>query len=269
MHDLIEYIIDNQTKSRLVFRKLSYPYNCRHADRIITVSDNTKKDLIKYLNIPAEKIKIAYNGYSDIIYMENKDDASEYVFKKYGIKNYLFYIGYLTHPQKNLIYLINEFKKVLNTYPDSQLTFAGPLGKDSVLILKHAAEILGDRKFKYLGKVPAEDLRYLYSACEAFCFPSLYEGFGMPVLEAMACGAPVITSNISSMPEILNDDRFLINPYCPDDLYNKALCILSENRDKITSRNVERAKSFSWTNHGKILYETIKEISSKVILNIK
>lgn len=257
LHDLIEFYLNNQDKKRMIFRKLSYPYVCKHADYIVTVSNNTKKDIIKFLNTPANKIVVAYNGCAEDLKPIDMVEAANYVKDKYDISDYIFYIGYLSHPQKNLIYLINEFKRILINYPSLNLVFAGPQGKDADLILEAVKNSNLGSHFKYLGKVPFSDLKYLYSGCRLFCFPSIYEGFGMPVLEAMTCGAPVITSNISSMPEILQDDKYLIDPYKDGDLSSKANELLSLDRDLISKVNINASKSFSWNNHGKILYNLI------------
>lgn len=257
LHDLIEYYIDNQSKKRMIFRKIAYPYICKHADVIMTVSENTKKDIIKFFNIPSSKIHVAYNGVNEDLSPVAKPKAKDYVLAKYGIKSYIFYIGYLSHPQKNLIYLIDEFANFLKFKPDLQLVFAGPKGKEADLILSRIKEKNIENNFFYLGKVDFGDLRYLYSACEVFCFPSIYEGFGMPVLEAMACGAPVITSNVSSLPEIMNDVTFLIDPSKSGDLANKLEIMFQDDRLQIGKCNLERSKLFSWQKHGDVLKSVI------------
>ena len=167
------------------------------------------------------------------------------------------YIGYLTHPQKNLIYLIDEFERFHTTHSDYSLVFAGPKGKHAEQILTRAARL--GSNFHYLGKVDYEDLQYLYSACEVFCFPSLYEGFGMPVLEAMACGAPVITSNRSSLPEILPDAEWLIDPEKTYDLSVRLSDIVGCSRTEISKKNIDYAKNFSWRKHGERLKTIIKQ----------
>lgn len=259
MHDLIEYKIESQSKKKLIFRKVSYPYICRVADHIVAVSENTKKDLIDILHVPQDKISVAYDGADQNLKPIDKTVAKEYVKSKYNIKNYIFYIGYLTHPQKNLLYLISEFKRFQQIYPDYQLVFAGPKGKDADMILEFAKET--GIPFSYLGKVPYKDLAYLYSGCECFCFPSLYEGFGMPVLEAMKCGAPVITSDVSSLPEIQTNKNWLINPKVSGELTDKLQKIIHEDINRLEEENIVESKKFSWDNHG----YSLKKIISKIL----
>lgn len=260
MHDLIEYHFDSQNKKKLIFRKFAYPYVCRHADKIITVSECTKKDVIKYFGIKPEKIIVAYDGKDEDLVPIPNNEACNYVKNKYNIDNFVFYIGYLTHPQKNLFYLIDEFSSFRKIHPEVKLVFAGPKGKNADDILQHAKSLIPSENFFYLGKVPYRDLKYLYSACQIFCFPSLFEGFGMPVLEAMSCGAVVLASNRSSIPEILDNEDLLINPECKGQLAQKLNDYYCCTTELIKKNNIERSKLFTWAEHGKILRKVIKEL---------
>jgi glycosyltransferase involved in cell wall biosynthesis len=263
MHDLIEYHIDNQSKIKLFYRKIVYPYDCKRADKIITVSENSKRDLEAILKINKDKIAVAYNGYDEGLYPVNKNIAAKYVEQNYHIKNYIYFMGYITHPQKNLIYLINEFAKVRKIYNSLTLTFAGPIGKDASIIFDAVKDNNIEDSFKYLGKVPYEDIKYLYSAAKLFCFPSLYEGFGMPVLEAMASKTIVFASNVSSMPEILTNEKYLVDPYKEGDLSEKILRYFQKTDDEneeVLENNYQRAKYFSWKKHADIVYRVISEL---------
>lgn len=258
MHDLIEYHIDSQKQSKLAFRKKAYPYVCKHSDVIVAVSESTKKDIVDIFKIPEGKVVVAYDGKDENLVPVEKEEARSYIKNKYGIEDFVFYIGYLTHPQKNLIYLIDEFSKLYEINNQASLVFAGPKGKDADYILEHGMSTLKEGHFKYLGKIPYEDLKYLYSACELFCFPSLFEGFGMPVLEAMSCGAVVLSSNVSSIPEILQDERFLVDPKKEGDLSNRMINLYMKDNQEIIKNNINASKMFSWEKHGNVLDEVIK-----------
>ena len=260
MHDLIEYHYDSQTKSKLLFRKIAYPYDCKHADIIVTVSESTKKDLIDIFGISSDKIVVAWNGKNEALTPVDKEKARNHLMEVYNISNFILYLGYITHPQKNLLYLIDEFAKFHKQHPESQLVFAGAEGKNSDMILEHAKVMLPSNAFKYLGRGPFEELRNLYSACELFCFPSLFEGFGIPVLEAMSCGAVVLTSNCSSFPEILPDKRFLINPREKGELSEAMQTFYGKDNTQIITSNIERAKLFTWDNHCRILENVIQKL---------
>lgn len=260
MHDLIEYHFDSQKKGKLIFRKFAYPYVCKHADKIITVSDCTKQDVIKYFGTDPDKIDVAYDGKDEDLVAIEKNEAREYIKTKYNVDNYIFYIGYLTHPQKNLIYLIDEFAAFNKRNKDTMLVFAGPRGKNADMILEHANKVLPVGAFKYLGKVPYMDLKYLYSGCQMFCFPSLFEGFGMPVLEAMTCGATVFASNRSSIPEILNNKEFLVNPESSAELSSKLLKYYGKDNTSIELNNIQRSKLFTWDEHGIVLRKVINNL---------
>ena len=260
MHDLIEYHFDSQKKSKLLFRKVAYPYVCKHADKIVTVSESTKKDVVEIFKTDPEKVVVAYDGKAEDLIPIPKEEARKYVKNKYSIENYIFYIGYITHPQKNLIYLLDEFASFQKDYPNTMLVFAGPRGKNADMILEHAACSIPEVAFKYLGKVPYSDLKYLYSGAQIFCFPSLFEGFGLPVLEAMSCGAVVVASNRSSIPEILNNPDFLINP---DEKGALAYCLsryYGIDNSQIQQDNIERSRKFTWDKHGMILCREVSDL---------
>ena len=260
MHDLIEYHIDSQKESKLAFRKIVYPYVCKHSDVIVAVSESTKKDIVDILKIPEDKVVVAYDGKDENLKPIEKTEARSYIKNKYGVENFVFYIGYLTHPQKNLIYLIDEFAKFSENNNQITLVFAGPKGKDSEYILDYGDKILGEKHFQYLGKLPYEDLKYLYSACEIFCFPSLFEGFGMPVLEAMSCGAVVLSSNVSSIPEILKDSRFLVDPKKEGELSKRLIELYGKDNHTISESNLIASKNFTWSKHGEILNRVINSL---------
>lgn len=263
MHDLIEYHIDSQKQSKLAFRKIAYPYVCKHSDVIVAVSQSTKNDIVEFFKIPKDKIVVAYDGKDENLVPVEKLEARKYVKDKYDVEDFVFYIGYLTHPQKNLIYLIDEFSKLLENNNHVSLVFAGPKGKDADLILEHGQKVLGNGHFKYLGKVLYEDLKYLYSACELFCFPSLFEGFGMPVLEAMSCGAVVLSSNVSSIPEILQEPEFLVDPQKEGDLSQRMINLYGKDNQDICERNIKVSKSFTWKMHGDVLSEAINKLLNR------
>lgn len=205
----------------------------KYADRIIAVSESTKKDLIDY-GIPEEKISVIYEAANPIF--KPVDPCS--VKAKYGLtEDYFLSVGTL-EPRKNLKRLIEAFSALLPVRQaghTSQLAIAGPIGWGGSL--KTASNV------KFLGFVPDEDLAGLYSGAKAFVYPSLYEGFGLPVLEALSCGCPVITSNLSSLPEVGGDAAIYVNPKSVTEITKAMMAI---QKMSLSQKALVQAKKFSW-----------------------
>ncbi|MDO8573890.1 MAG: glycosyltransferase family 1 protein, partial [Candidatus Daviesbacteria bacterium] len=222
----------------------------------IAVSKATKLDLIKKIKINPEKVTVAYEGY-------NKDK-----FKKdpevNSLKGYYLFVG-TVQPRKNLERVIKAVAKIKN----KNLIIVGSRGWLSDKIYQLPKELGIEDRVKFLGHVPDEELPPLYSNAEALLFPSLFEGFGLPILEAQACGCPVITSNISSMPEVAGKGAIYVDPYSVDDIvkgmqrlparHRYAQALAGEQavgyRQKLIKKGFENVKRFSWE---KCARETLK-----------
>lgn len=213
----------------------------KYADKIIAVSESTKKDLIDY-GIPAEKISVIYEAAASVFRPVDSRQARA----KYGLtKDYFLSVG-TREPRKNLKRLIEAFSKLpARTVPaGTQLVIVGPIGWGESL--PTTANV------RFLGFVPDEDLAGLYSATQAFVYPSLYEGFGLPVLEALSCGCPVITSNVSSLPEVGGEAAIYVNP---DKVAEITQALVAVNKLNLTQKSLAQAQKFSW---GKTAQETLK-----------
>jgi len=264
IHDLIEFKVDNQKKIALKLRRLFYRWIVKIANHIITVSCNSKNDVVSILKYPDEKISVVYNGRDENLKKVHADKALLEIYKSFpllnGISKYFLYVGYLTHPQKNLLFVLDEIEKFLKE--DYFFILIGPNGKDANLIhdrIYFLNKSLGKNKIIYIGTVDKKYLPYFYSGASCFIFPSIYEGFGMPVIEAMSCGCPVVTSNTSSLKEIAEGYAMLINPYVPDELRN-ALGLIISNQKKDMSFYEEHLKKFTWENHVHDLVNIINHI---------
>ena len=218
----------------------------KKARHVIAVSENTRQDLMRYLGISAAKITVIYNGVDHQKFRPNGSTASEFP--------YLLYVG-SERPRKNLRRLINVFAEIkkLPQFGDLKLVKVGKPGRSpalrqNTLNMVKQAGLEGEVIFS--EQVEDKSLQAFYSSARALVYPSLYEGFGLPVLEAMACGCPVITSNVSSLPEVSGDATLLIDPYSEHALYHAILRILSDLalRNHLISRGLERASHFSWEN---------------------
>ncbi|MEA3272683.1 MAG: glycosyltransferase family 1 protein [Patescibacteria group bacterium] len=220
----------------------------KHADKIIAVSEYTKNEAIDIFSIPSEKIKVVYQGVDttrhfllteDVLTEDDVIDLED-LKKKYNIeKNYILYLGTI-EPRKNIETLLEA-----KIPEDFELVIAGlPKGKSKKLL----SEIKKKKKVKYLGYVPHQDKFALIKHASCFVNVSLYEGFGLQVLEAMEIGTPIIASNITSLPEVVGKAGLLVNPKKSEEISDALEKILTDEniRETLVKEGVKRAQSFSW-----------------------
>jgi glycosyltransferase involved in cell wall biosynthesis len=265
IHDILpiyfNYKKSLQRKLQNLYYRYLLPIVLKKVGKVITVSESTKKDIIKYYNVKAEKIITVYNGIN-INYLNYKENAINYILRKYKIKNYLLSIG-ASYPYKNYDTLIKALELIY--VKDIKLVIVG--GKNDYRnYLKLLSSNLGlSDKVIFIDYIPQEDLPYLYSAAKCLVYPSLYEGFGLPPLEAMACGCPVITSNTSSLPEVVGDAGIMVNPYNVEEIAKAIDLVLSnENlRKEMRDKGLKQAKKFSWRKTAEEIYKIIKEIGEE------
>jgi glycosyltransferase involved in cell wall biosynthesis len=226
-----------------------FNYFKKNASLIIAISENTKSDIVKYLHIPEDKIRTIYCGVGDEFRRIEDVQYLKSRLKGIGIDYpYILYLGTL-EPRKNLERLIEAFIQLKKGKRiNEKLVVSGLKGWGYQSIFDRVASSSIEKEVIFAGFVPNEFLPFLYNGASAFVYPSLYEGFGLPVLEAMACGVPVVTSNVSSLPEVAGDAAVLINPYSVDELADGIWRILSDEdlRNSCITKGIERAKSFTW-----------------------
>ncbi len=219
------------------------------ADRIIAISNNTKQDLIRLLGIPIDKIRVIYHGVNPIYYPISHDIDSD-LKQKYNIRNkFILYLGSLVK-RKNLGSLIRAYLLLKKTkHIEQQLVIAGgrgyPFCRD-VFILVRELDLEDDVIFT--GYVSEQEALLLYNTADLFVYPSLYEGFGLPNLEAMACGCPVITSRNSSLSEIAEGAAILVDPYNIKEIADAMYSVLTDNRlrNQLIQKGFQRSRQFSW-----------------------
>jgi len=259
IHDMYFFIEPEHTErfgGRYFLKTL--PERIKGVDMVIAVSRNTKEDIMKFLGLPEERIRVIYEGVDESFKVIEDRGAIDRVKGRYRIEgDYLLFVGTL-EPRKNLTRLIEAFSilKRVGRFP-YKLVLAGKKGWaiDGLFRKVEDPNIKGDVIFT--GYVTPEDLPYLYNGAEIFVSPSLYEGFGLPVLEAMACGCPVVTSRVSSLPEITGDAAILINPEDVEEIADGIRMVLEDRnlRDNMIMRGLQRVKDFSW---GKTAKETLR-----------
>lgn len=232
-------IVKNQ-KRRLHFVK-------HYSDLIIAVSETTKKDMVEILKIPEKKIKVIYEAADPIYYPREKTEIDK-VREKFGIENeYLLCVG-TREPRKNLKRLLAAFVEIAGANEELSLVVVGKYGwgEDSAKLKIQNSKF--ENKVKFLGYVEKEDLARLYSGAAAFVFPSLYEGFGLPILEAMSCRCPVVTSAVGAMKEVANGAAVLVDPESVSSIAGGISKIYRNQQlaAELKERGFSRAKEFSW-----------------------
>jgi glycosyltransferase involved in cell wall biosynthesis len=254
VHDVIQFVLPEYA-----WRKISRVYfglvsaGARRADAIITVSECSKRDIVKILGLPPERIHVIGNAVDASFYPVRDAWLLASVRERYGIGvRYILYFGGFDM-RKNVPRIIEAYSRLPEPLRrEYQLVVAGRyqhLGHPLYPDPRETVRRLGlEGQVVFTGQFREQDKAPLLSAATIFAFPSLYEGFGIPVLEAMACGTPVVTSNLSALPEVAGDAGVLVDPYDPDAIC-QAFAELLENqskREELSRRGLERARRFTW-----------------------
>ncbi|MBU3143175.1 glycosyltransferase family 1 protein [Clostridium sp. CF012] len=250
LHDVIPYKMPETVGEQYlkIFNE-KLPSIVSLCDGIITVSEYSKQDIAEAFNFPREKIYVTYLASEDIYKPYNKTLSKLIIEKNYSISgDYILYIGGFS-PRKNIIGLLESFSILLpKLKKDMKLVIAGSKGKSYDMYKKRVQELHIEDKVIFPGFISMDHIPFMYNACELFVYPSFYEGFGLPPIEAMACGVPVIASNVTSIPEILKDSTLLVNPYDTVDLSEKMYNALLDNdlRQSLISKGLKRSSTLTW-----------------------
>ncbi|MBI3980596.1 glycosyltransferase family 4 protein [Candidatus Microgenomates bacterium] len=251
IHDLgYEFLPQYHQFPHKLYLNKSTEYAVAQASRLIAVSQSTKKDLIKKLNCPEGKIEVIYEGYDKSIYnLQCTMYKRNEVLRKYNLdKPFILFVGTL-QPRKNIVRLIEAFSLIASSFKEPvELVIAGNKGWMYEEILAAPKKYRIENLVKFLGYTTEEDLPVLYSSTLCFCLPSLFEGFGLPVLEAMACGCPVLVSRTSSLPEVAGDAGIYVDPLNTQEIAKNLQSIISSNNLRLLKRkqSLEQAQKFSW-----------------------
>src|SRR3989344_7955901 len=259
VHDLgPEYLPKMHQLKQQLYLKYITKYQLTSATKLIAVSKATKEDLVKKVGIDPKKVEVVYEGFNKELTRDRQQATDD--IKVYG-KYYLF-VG-TVQPRKNLERIIKAFSVIARSGTTKQsqrkgllrfarndeinLVIVGSKGWLSNEIYDLPRKLGIRKRVKFLGHVPDEKLSALYSGAEALLFPSLFEGFGLPILEAQACGCPVITSNLSSMPEVAGKGAILVDPYSVDDIVKGMERLrITDYKQKLTKAGFKNIKRFSW-----------------------
>ena len=255
LHDFIPYRFFKPKTALFKYYRYYVPLVLKQSEHVICVSEATANDAIEFCGIEAKKMTVIPLAY----------DQQNFRFLDLPTQNYVLYLG-RSDPYKNLDRALRAFAQVPN-HQDYEFWIAGPNDLRHTPIIEGLAWDLGI-KIKILDYVNYKELPILINRAIALVFPSLWEGFGLPILEAMACGTPVITSNVSSMPEVAGDAAILVDPMNVSAIASAIGSILADTSlwNDLRSRGLRRAKQFSWTTTGQQTADILNRISRSQIL---
>jgi glycosyltransferase involved in cell wall biosynthesis len=257
-------------KSDLMQLKSWTKYSASNAKHIITISESSKRDVVSFYKVPADRVTVTYIGYDTETFHPVTDQSKiNAVLQKYGFQQpYILYLGTL-QPRKNIVRLIQAFKDLIEQEKYSnlglKLVIVGKKGWMYQEILEEAKKLHIDDIVIFTGYVNDDEKPALLSGALMYCLPSLYEGFGIPVLEAMACGTPVVVSQISSLPEVVGEYGVLVDPYNVKSISGglKLLVKDAELRESMRQKGLQWVKHFDWMNTARTTLGILEKVGGR------
>jgi glycosyltransferase involved in cell wall biosynthesis len=256
VHDLLAIKFPSQYRLQYYYFKCFLPFLLKKAAAVVADSENTRRDIHSYYGVNLNKIQVVYSAIPQD-FKPADHDALQRVRGIYGVNEFVLIVG-ASYPHKNISRAIKAFAEIRCKAPRLELVVAGGR-KEYLKVLEQEARDLDVEGVRFLGYVPQRDIPILYSAAYALLYPSLYEGFGLPPLEAMACGCPVIVSNTSSLPEICGDAAYYVDPYSIESIAEGLFRVVSDEKTRaaLRQKGLERAKSFTWKKAAEGVYRIL------------
>jgi glycosyltransferase involved in cell wall biosynthesis len=251
IHDCIHLMFPQYLPNRfaLAYARTSIVLAARRATRVMTVSESSKRDILRFVDVRPEKIDVIYNAFDERFGVEPLEEDVVRVRERYQLHDeFVLYAGNVK-PHKNLERLIEAFDLVRKRGLDHlKLVLIGDEISKYAALRRAVHQHQLHKYVRFLGYLPEETLAVMYRLAGVFVFPSLYEGFGLPPLEAMASGTPVVTSNVSSLPEVAGDAAVLVDPYTPQAIADGIYKVLTDEslRRSLRQKGLARAAQFSW-----------------------
>ena len=268
IHDCIHLMFPQYLPNRIApFYARGVMWAAAHrASRILTVSDASKRDILRFFDVPESKIDVIYNAIDERFDTPPDEEQVRLVRERFQLDGeFLLYAGNIK-PHKNLERLLEAFQQLHTDtrFQHLRLLIIGDEISKYPTLRRAVHRLMLHKKVRFLGFVPYETLRVLYRLASVFVFPSLYEGFGLPPIEAMASGTPVVTSNVSSLPEVTGDAAMLIDPYDPSSIANGLRQVLADGalRARMVARGLERAHSYSWEASVRRIHEVYAAVAA-------
>jgi glycosyltransferase involved in cell wall biosynthesis len=245
------------TNEALQYLNKYVPLSVKRADIVLTISDYSKADIEKHLCVPREKIRVVYNGIDECYRPLSKEGVHQKRLSQYGIHTeYILFVGTI-QPNKNLDRLFEAYKNSTVLKDKIKLVIAGQNGWHYEEVYRSVKELGLTDDIIFTGFIKNEDLPHMYNYASLFVMPSLNEGFGLAMVEAMACGVPVIASNTGAIPEVAGSAAILFDPFSVEEMSERMCQVLESSalREDMIKRGLERASLFSWK---KTAEETLK-----------
>jgi len=268
VHDLVRccFNFDRETISEKILLNLDKRY-IKRASHIIAISQSTKSDLVKYLNTPESKISVIYNGVDHNIFKPYEPHQMRPYHVTLSHKPYILYVG-SERRRKNLGRLFEAFAMLRQEFPELKLVKVGGPGRSKQLrseMLKKLSSLGITEDVTFVDYISELELAYYYSSATLLAYPSLYEGFGLPPLEAMACGCPVVTANTSSLPEVVGEAGIMVNPYDTSSLVQAMKRVLTDDklRDNMVRKGLEQAKKLSWEKTAELTQQVYNKVACR------
>jgi glycosyltransferase involved in cell wall biosynthesis len=266
IHDCIHLMFPQYLPNRLAlaYARTSIAMASKRATRVLTVSESSKRDILRFVDVPADKIDVIHNAYDERFGVEPREEDVVRVRERYQLHDeFVLYAGNVK-PHKNLGRLIEAFHLVRNRgLHHLKLVLIGDQISKYAALRRAVHQHQLHQYVRFLGYLPEETLAVMYRLAGVFVFPSLYEGFGLPPLEAMASGTPVVTSNVSSLPEVAGDAALLADPYDPAAIADAIYRVLTEDslRRDLRHRGLARAQQFSWEASVRRVHEIYRQVA--------
>jgi len=276
VHDMANLLFEeSRSGAWMQLRRYRFRRGLLRARRVIAVSEATKRDVQNLMGVPSERIRRVYNAPDPGFYEHDGRSADERgrILERYQIQHpFLLYAGNVRR-HKNVPRLVEAFAVLRGqladhpVYKDLRLVLIGDTISQHPAVRQAIMKSRMEPLVRFLGFVPFETLRCFYESAAAFVFPSRYEGFGLPPLEAMAHGTPVLTSNVSSMPEVFNEAALLVNPENVFDIARGIRQILTENvlRQTLRRRGYERAQMYSWETAARLVHAAYQSVLRRTV----
>jgi N-acetylglucosaminyldiphosphoundecaprenol N-acetyl-beta-D-mannosaminyltransferase len=258
VHDLSQYHVDQKYDClRMLYCKKILPFYLQRVNRVLAVSQSTATDLENFWKMPASRISVAHNGFDRNTFNSSPVDCAP-VLKKYDIaqKKYILYLSRIEHPGKNHLNLIKAYETLpAKLQAEYDLVLGGSFWPGAEAVKQYAEESAASERIRFIGFVEHQDLKALYQGAAMYIFPSLFEGFGLSLIEAMACGVPTACSSTSSLGEIGGDAALRFNPEKVSEVSSAMRQILgkADLRAKLLDAGFKRIEMFDWKKHAEIL----------------